>query len=264
VPALSIVGFVLLAIISLAAIFAPLLTKWGPTEIDFNAFLVPPGTGGHLLGTDANGLDIYSRLLYGARVDLTIAVASVVAGAVIGGALGAISGFVGGWFDEISMRGMDIMQALPGFILALVVATLLGAGFVNLVIALTVVSAPSYMRLMRTEVRSMREESWVEASRAAGTSGLSILFRQIVPNSVRPILVIAPLACGWHILSLAGLSFVGLGVQLPDAEWGAMIAGSVGDLATGQWWTSVIPGLMLFVTVLAFSLASEGFQEGRR
>lgn len=264
VPTLSLVGFSLVTLIAAGAVFAPLLTKWGGTEIDFNAILAPPGTSGHPLGTDANGMDIYSRLLFGARMDLAIALTSVGAAALVGSALGAVSGYIGGWLDEIAMRVMDVMQAIPSFILALTVVTVLGASFVNLVFALVVVSTPSYMRLMRSEVRSVREEAWVEAARSSGASAPSLLFRQIVPNSLRPILVIAPLACGWHILALAGLSFVGLGVRVPNPEWGAMIAGSVGDLAIGKWWTSVIPGLMLFVTVLGFNLVSEGFQGNRR
>jgi len=263
IPTLSIVGAGIVVVLALGATFAPLLTHWNPTQIDFNAVLVGPGTQGHFLGTDRNGMDIWSRVLFGARIDLLIAIVSVLAGAIIGTVLGATSGYVGGWFDEVSMRACDVVQAVPGFILALTVATVLGTSFLDLVIALTVSSAPNYMRLMRTEVRSAREEAWVEAARSSGVSAPNLLFRQVVPNCLGPVLVIAPLACGWHILALAGLSFVGLGVQIPQPEWGAMIANSTGDLASGAWWTSVIPGIALFIAVLGFSLISEGFQERR-
>ena len=133
----------------------------------------------------------------------------------------------------------------------------------SLIILLAVVNAPSYVRIMRAEVRSVREHGWVEAARCAGLSSSHILFRQVVPNSLRPTLVIAPLNCGWVILLLASLSFVGLGIPVPEAEWGAMISAGTEEIASGQWWTSVVPGVMLFLTVLGFSLTSEGAQARR-
>lgn len=264
IPKTSLVGMVLLGTVVLAALAAPLLTSWSPTEVDFEATLSRPGSNGHLLGTDSNGMDVFSRLLYGARFDLAVAVVSVSVSVFLGSTLGAIVGFAGGWLDELVMRTMDVLQSLPGFILALVVATALGAGFVNLILALTVVSAPNYVRLMRAEVRGIREEPWVEAARASGASWFGLLFGQIVPNALRPVLVIAPLACGWSVLALAALSFVGLGVQLPNPEWGTMIAAAVDDLSIGVWWTSAAPGMALLIAVLGFNLTSEGFQEARR
>jgi peptide/nickel transport system permease protein len=169
-----------------------------------------------------------------------------------------VVGYLGGWLDEVAMRVVDVFQSFPAFVLALAVVAVLGNDLVNLVEVLALVSAPGYVRLMRTEVRSAREHGWVEAARAAGMSWPSILFRQVIPNTLRPVLVIAPLNCGWTILTLAGLSFLGLGVQLPEAEWGAMIATGANQLVSGEWWTSVIPGLALLVTVLAFNLTSEG------
>jgi peptide/nickel transport system permease protein len=162
------------------------------------------------------------------------------------------------------MRVMDIFQSFPAFVLALAVAAILGTGTGNLIFVIALVNAPGYVRLMRAEVRSTREHGYVEAARAAGQTSLDVLLRQVVPNSLRPILVVAPLNCGWAILTLAGLSFLGLGVQVPEPEWGAMIATGADDLVSGKWWTSVAPGLLLFVTVLAFNLLSEGGQSGRR
>jgi peptide/nickel transport system permease protein len=257
---LSIFGIVLLCVIVVLAAAAPLITKWGPTEIDFNYILSPPGTPDHLLGTDRNGMDILSRILYAARIDVGIALASVAIAASVGSAIGAVIGFVGRWFDDIAMRVVDVFQSFPAFIFALGVAVVVGTSTPSLIALLAIVNAPSYVRIMRAEVRAVKEHGWVEAARCSGLSSTNILFRQVVPNSLRPVLVIAPLNCGWVILLLAALSFVGLGVPVPEAEWGAMISAGTEEIATGQWWTSVVPGVMLFLTVLGFSLASEGAQ----
>ena len=260
---LSLFGIALLGLIVLLAILAPLITKWGPTEIDFNYILSPPGTPDHLLGTDRNGMDILSRILYAARIDVGIALASVAIAASAGSAIGAVVGFVGRWIDDIAMRVVDVFQSFPAFIFALGVAVVVGTSIPSLITLLAIVNAPSYVRIMRAEVRAVKEHGWVEAARCSGLSSTSILFRQVVPNSLRPVLVIAPLNCGWVILLLAALSFVGLGIPIPEAEWGAMISAGTEEIATGQWWTSVVPGVMLFLTVLAFSLASEGAQSRR-
>jgi peptide/nickel transport system permease protein len=262
----SVNGFVLaggaiLTVIVLAALAAPVLANWGETEIDGAAVLVPPGTEGHLLGTDRNGMDIWSRILYGARLDLGIALTAVAIAVLVGGTLGSIVGYAGSWLDEITMRAMDTFQAFPAFVLALVVAAVLGPGVVNLIAVIALVNTPGYVRLMRAEVRSVREHGFVEAARCSGASWPDIVFRHIVPNSLRPVLVIAPLNCGWAILMLAGLSFLGLGVTIPTAEWGAMIAIGAADMVRGDWWTSVFPGLALFLSVLGFNLVSEGLLE---
>jgi peptide/nickel transport system permease protein len=262
-PALVYAGLAISFAIVVAALAAPLLSKWAPTQIDFNATDVGPGTGGHLLGTDKNGMDLWSRTVYAARIDLGVALAAVSIAVAVGATIGAIIGFVGGWVDEIGMRVVDIIQSFPAFVLALAVATLLGTGIVNLISVIALVNAPSYIRLMRSEVRSTREHGYVEAARCAGESGLSILFRHVVPNSVRPLLVVAPLNCGWAILTLAGLSFLGLGVQVPGAEWGAMIANGADDIVAGRWWASVVPGVALFIAVLGFNLLGEGLLQGR-
>jgi peptide/nickel transport system permease protein len=253
----------LLCVIVLLAAIAPLITQWGPTEIDFNYILSPPGTPGHLLGTDVNGMDILSRILFAARIDVGIALASVAIAATVGSAIGSIIGFAGGWVDDVAMRAVDVFQSFPAFIFALGVAVVVGTSIPSLITLLAIVNAPSYVRIMRAEVRAVKEHGWVEAARCSGLSNSSILFRQVVPNSWRPVLVIAPLNCGWVILLLAALSFVGLGIAVPNAEWGAMISAGTDQIATGQWWTSVVPGVVLFLTVLGFSLASEGAQSRR-
>jgi peptide/nickel transport system permease protein len=256
-PALFYIGLSIVVSIVLLALAAPLLSQWGPTEIDFNAIDSAPGTADHVLGTDQNGMDLWSRVLHAARLDLGVAVAAVSIAVLVGGVLGAAIGYARGWVDEVGMRVVDVVQSFPAFVLALAVATLLGTGTGNLIAVIALVNTPSYIRLMRSEVRSTREHGYVEAARCSGESEASILFRHVVPNSLRPLLVIAPLNCGWAILTLAGLSFLGLGVQIPEPEWGAMIAAGSEDMVSGRWWSSVVPGVALFVTVLGFNLLGE-------
>jgi peptide/nickel transport system permease protein len=253
-------GATILAVVALAALAAPLLSGWGPEEIDPAATLAGPG-GAHPLGTDTNGMDVWSRLLYAARLDLGVAVAAVALAVVVGTALGLLAGYLGGWVDDVLMRVVDIFQAFPTFVLALAVAALLGNGTVNLVITIAAVNAPAYARLVRAEVRSIRELPFVDASITSGASTLGVLWRHVLPNSLTPVRVIAPLNCGWAMLTLAGLSFLGLGVTVPGAEWGAMISLGSPDVVAGRWWTSVPPGLALLICVLGFSLLGEGLQE---
>ena len=252
-----IIGSAIVIIISIMAIAAPLLSEWDPTQIDFSAFLSAP-TANHWLGTDGNGMDIWSRILYGARIDLSIGISSVIVAVVIGGTIGSISGYFGGWIDSLVMRLTDIIQAFPPFILALTVAAMFGREISQLILAISLVFMPAYIRLMRSEIRSLRERSFVEAAQCAGNRHTRILIWHLIPNAIRPILVTAPLNCGWAILTLAGLSFLGLGISIPQAEWGAMISTGAADVIGGRWWTSVFPGLVLFISVLGFNLIGEG------
>ncbi|GAA2340619.1 ABC transporter permease [Dactylosporangium salmoneum] len=254
-------GAGILAVVALAVLLGPLLTSWGPNQIDGDApTLAEPG-GAHLFGTDVNGMDVWSRLLYAGRVDLGIAVAAVAVAVVLGSILGVVAGYFGGWLDDVLMRLTDIFQAFPTFILALAVAALLGSGPLNLTVAIALVNAPAYARLVRAEVRTIRDLTFVDAARTSGASTIGLLWRHVLPNSITPVRVIAPLNCGWAMLTLAGLSFLGLGIPVPDAEWGAMISLGTSDVVAGRWWTSVPPGIALLVCVLGFSLLGEGLQE---
>ncbi|MER7274557.1 ABC transporter permease [Dactylosporangium sp. NPDC000244] len=254
-------GAGILAVVALAVLLGPLFTSWGPNQIDGDApTLAEPG-GAHLFGTDVNGMDVWSRLLYAGRVDLGIAIAAVAIAVVLGSILGVVAGYFGGWLDDVLMRLTDIFQAFPTFILALAVAALLGSGPLNLTVAIALVNAPAYARLVRAEVRTIRDLTYVDAARTSGASTIGLLWRHVLPNSLTPVRVIAPLNCGWAMLTLAGLSFLGLGIPVPDAEWGAMISLGTGDVVAGRWWTSVPPGIALLVCVLGFSLLGEGLQE---
>jgi peptide/nickel transport system permease protein len=257
---LVVTGGLMLLLVVVLAVAAPALSPWGPLEIDPEANLAPPG-GNHLLGTDSNGMDVWSRLLHSVPIDLGIAVAAVVIAVTVGTAVGLVTGYVGRWLDDGVMRVIDILQAFPTFILALAVSALLGQSTQNLVIVLAIVNAPAYARLVRTEVRTVRELPYVDAARVSGSSMVGILWRHVLPNSLTPVRVIAPLNCGWTMLSLAGLSFVGLGVPVPRPEWGAMISLGSADIVAGRWWTSVPPGLALLFCVLAFSMIGEGLQD---
>lgn len=253
-------GIALIGFVVIFAILAPWVSPWGPIEIDASATRAAPG-GDHLLGTDVNGMDVLSRLAYAARVDLLVAVIAVVL-AVIGGAIiGVTAGYAGGWFDSVMMRLLEIVQSFPTFILALAVAALLGPGIVNLTIVVAVVSIPSYARLIRAEVRTVRELAYVDAARTSGISTSAVLWRHVLPNSLTAVRIVAPLNVGWAMLALAGLSFLGLGVPIPEPEWGAMISQGTADLVSGRLWTTLPPGIFLVICVLGFSLLGEGLQE---
>lgn len=254
------IGGLIIVAMLLISVFAPWISRWSPTEIDFSAFLSAPSAS-HWLGTDGNGMDIWSRIAFAARLDLSIGIISVAIAVVIGGLFGATVGYLGGWIESIAMRITDIMQAFPPFILALTVSAMFGRDFIHLVFAIGFVFTPAYIRLMRSEVRAVRERSFIEAAECAGNSTPRLIFRHLLPNALRPLLVIAPLNCGWAMLTLAGLSFLGLGVPIPEAEWGAMISTGAADVVGGRWWTSMFPGLALFLSVLGFNLIGEGFLE---
>lgn len=254
------VGVSLIGFVVIFAILAPWVSPWGPIEIDSSATRAAPG-GDHLLGTDVNGMDVLSRLAYAARVDLLVAVIAV-ALAVIGGAIiGVTAGYAGGWFDSVMMRLLEIVQSFPTFILALAVAALLGPGVVNLTIVVAIVSIPSYARLIRAEVRTVRELAYVDAARTSGIPTIAVLWRHVLPNSLTAVRIVAPLNVGWAMLALAGLSFLGLGVPIPEPEWGAMISQGTSDLVSGRLWTTLPPGIFLVICVLGFSLLGEGLQE---
>ncbi|MDQ6527185.1 ABC transporter permease [Nocardioides sp. LHD-245] len=253
-------GAVLVAAVAILALAAPLLTSWGPEDIDPTAIRQGPSSE-HLLGTDLNGMDVWSRLLHAARIDLGLAIISVAVAVAVGAAIGALTGYVGGWLDALVMRILEITQSFPTFILALAVAVVLGPGAVNLGIVVATVAVPSYARLVRTEVRTVRELGYVDAARTSGISNLAVLWRHVLPNSLTAVRVVAPLNVGWAMLALAGLSFLGFGVPVPQPEWGVMISEGTSDIVAGRWWTTVPPGLALVICVLGFSLLGEGLQE---
>ena len=253
-------GGILVGVVALMAIAAPLIAPWDPIQIDPLAIRQPPG-GDHLLGTDANGMDVFSRLLYAARGDLLLALSAVGLAVVAGSAIGVFSGYVGGRTDTVIMRILEVIQSIPTLILELAFAGFMRPGLVNLTLVIAFISVPSYARLTRAEVRTVREMPYIEAAKTAGLPTTKILTRHVLPNSLSPVWVVAPLNVGWAMLALAGLSFLGLGVPVPEPEWGGMISQGMTDIVSGRLWTSVPPGLALVICVLGFSLIGEGLQQ---
>jgi len=252
-------GAAILLSLVLAAIFAPLIAPHDPLAIDLADSLAPPSRE-HLLGTDHLGRDVLSRLLYGARASLGAAGLVVATVTVIGIAVGAIAGFFGGWLDEIVMRVVDILLAFPSFILALVVAGILGPGLPNVVLAMILVRWAGFARVVRSIVLSLREQPYVEAATTIGATDLRILLRHILPNVVGPIVVMTTLDIGSAILGIAGLSFIGLGVQLPGAEWGAMLNYARIYLPVAPQ-LMVYPGVAIALAVASANLLGDAFRD---
>jgi ABC-type dipeptide/oligopeptide/nickel transport system permease subunit len=239
------------------AIFAPLIAPQNPLLQKF-AILAPP-SGAHWFGTDQLGRDVFSRVLYGARITLPLAVILIVAALIIGAVLGGVAGYFGGWVDNVIMRIADLVFAFPGIILALAVAAALGPQLRNAVIAVVVVSWPSYARLVRSLVLSARSAQYVVASRLLGASGPRILYTDVRPNAAGPVLVLAALDIGNAILLLSGLSFLGLGAQPPTAEWGSMVAAGAQNF--NDWWVGMFPGLAILTVVLAFNFIGDTLRD---
>jgi peptide/nickel transport system permease protein len=253
-------GLAIVSAVCLAALLAPLVAPFSPNEGDASATLRPPSWH-HLFGTDAFGFDIFSRTLYAARLDLAIAFGAVGIALLVGCALGAMAGFSGRVLDEGVMRAMDMLSAFPSFILALGVVAALGPSLPNLIFAIALVNVPVYARLLRSRVLSVKEAQFVRAAKAIGCSRRRILLVHVLPNSIAPIFVQSTLAAGYAILEAAGLSFIGLGIRVPTAEWGVMINMGLQYVVSGQWWISFFPGMAIAIAVMGFNLTGDGLQD---
>ena len=254
---LALAGISVIAAWAVIAIFAPLIAPQNPLAQKF-AILAGPSAG-HWFGTDELGRDVFSRVLYGARITLPLAVILIIAAMIIGAVLGGVAGFFGGWVDNVIMRLADLVFAFPGIILALAVAAALGPQLRNAVIAVVVVSWPSYARLVRSLVLSARAAQDVISSRLLGASGVRVLSTDIRPNAAGPVLVLAALDIGNAVLLLSGLSFLGLGAQPPTAEWGAMVAEGAQNF--NDWWVGMFPGLAILTVVLAFNFIGDSLRD---
>jgi ABC-type dipeptide/oligopeptide/nickel transport system permease subunit len=254
---LALTGLAVIGSWAVIGIFASVIAPQNPLAQKF-AILAGPSWA-HWFGTDELGRDVFSRVLYGARITLPLAVILVIAAMIIGAALGGVSGFFGGWVDNVIMRLADLVFAFPGIILALAIAAALGPQLRNAVIAVVMVSWPSYARLVRSLVLSARSAQYVIASRLLGSSGLRVLFVDVRPNAAGPVLVLAALDVGNAVLLLSGLSFLGLGAQPPVAEWGAMVA--EGALNFSNWWVGMFPGLAILTVVLAFNFIGDALRD---
>jgi peptide/nickel transport system permease protein len=255
----AVVGLVILGGLALMALGAPWLSPRDPIKTTPRDALQPPGAR-YVLGSDQFGRDVASRLLHGARISLTVGLISVSIALAVGAPLGLASGYYGGRLDAFIMRVMDVLLAFPGILLALAIVSVLTPGLTNVMIAVGLSAVPGYARLVRASVLSARENLYVEAARAIGGRDLGILARYILPNVVAPIIVTATLGLGTAILSAAALSFLGLGSQPPQPEWGRMLSEGR-DYLREAWWISTFPGLGIMVTVLAMNLLGDGLRD---
>jgi peptide/nickel transport system permease protein len=259
------IGYGIVAVVVLAALAAPAVAPYSPVEANSNEFLQPPSRA-HLFGTDAVGMDIFSRTITAPRIDLTIAILGTLLSAIVGTTIGALVGFysVGRgprvWLSFAVMRAADVLQAFPVFVFAIALVAALGQSIQTVVLAIAFVNMPIYLRLVRSQVLSIRAMRYVEAAKVAGVSDITTIHRHIIPNAMAPVLAQLSVNIGWGILLTSALSFVGAGVRAPTPEWGSMIAMGFQNVVTGQWWPSVFPGLSLAITVFGFSLVGASIE----
>jgi peptide/nickel transport system permease protein len=255
----AITGLVLVLLVVTAAIFAPLVAPFDPVKYNPVDRLQGPSPQ-HILGTDLYGRDTFSRVVFGARVSLSVSAIAVSFALLLGGGLGAISGFRLGWFDTLVMRLTDVLLAFPAILLAIALLAFLGSGFWNLTLAIAIVYSAPFARVARAAVLRVREDAFVEASRALGASQPRILWGHILPNAFAPLLVEVTLRLAYAILSEASLSYLGLGTPPPAPAWGQMIADGRRTLELAPW-ASIGPGLAIMVTVLGFNLLGDGLRD---
>jgi dipeptide transport system permease protein len=261
----AVTGLVVFGMLVLAAIFAPLIAPHSPNVQYRDAFLLPPawqegGNSAFLLGTDAVGRDILSRLLFGSRYSLFIGIVVVTLALAVGIAIGLVAGFVRGWVDTVIMRLMDIILAFPSLLLALVLVAVLGPGLTNAMIAIALVYQPHFVRLTRAAVMAEKTKDYVVSARVAGAGPIRLMVRTILPNCLAPLIVQATLSFSNAILDAAALGFLGLGAQPPTPEWGTMLA-EAREFILQAWWVVTLPGIAILITVLAINLIGDGLRD---
>lgn len=258
---MAMLGLVILVMLALTAIFADVIADYDTKVIaqDIKNRLQGPSME-HWCGTDEFGRDIFARLVHGSRVSLVVGLISVSISLLMGGALGAIAGYYGGRVDNVIMRIMDIFLAVPSILLAMTIVAALGTSLINVMLAIGVFGIPGYARIVRASVMSIKDQEFVEASRAIGAKSPTTIFREILPNCLAPIIVQATLSVAGAILSTASLSFIGLGVQPPSPEWGAMLSGGRNYLRDALHLT-LFPGLAIVITILALNLLGDGLRD---
>jgi peptide/nickel transport system permease protein len=255
----AVFGLAIVIVLLLIALFAAFLSPYDPIEQDIPASLQPPSRE-HYFGTDKLGRDVYSRVLYGARLSMVSGVAVVVSAAFLGTTIGLAAGYAGGWWDEVVMRVTDIFFAFPALILAMAIAGALGPSLQNALIAVAVVTWPVYARLVRGQVLVLRSREFIQAAHSIGAGSALILRRHLLPNTLSPILVQSSFDLGAVILSVAGLSFIGFGAQPPTPEWGVMISEGRNYIIS-HWWVSFFPAMAILASVAAFNLVGDGLRD---
>ncbi len=254
------VGVVLLAILLFVALFAPLIAPYDPIKVVVTDALEPPSID-HLLGTDDLGRDVFSRVLWGSRVSLSVGLISVTIGFLVGVTIGLLAGYLGGTFDLLAMRVIDALLAFPALVLAIAITAALGPQIQNAMIAIGVVAVPGYARLTRGQVLAVRSREYIAAARTVGVPPLRIVLRHIFPNIANSLVVQATLATAFAILAEAALSFLGLGPQPPYPSWGQDINYSQRYLANMKWWMSAGPGIAIFIAVFTFNFLGDALRD---
>lgn len=261
----AVAGLLVVVAVLLLAALAPFITPFAPDLTDNSVFLIPPawqtgGSAAHLLGTDAIGRDILSRLIHGARLSLLIGIAVVTVSVIVGTVLGLLAGYFRGMFEIAIMRIMDIILTLPSLLLAIVIVAILGPGMMNAMLAVSIVVLPHYVRITRAAVISEASRDYVTAARMGGAGHWRLMFSEVLPNCTAPLIVQASLGISTAILDAAALGFLGLGAQPPSPEWGTMLA-DAREFVLRAWWVVTFPGLAILVTVLAFNLLGDGLRD---
>ncbi len=257
---LGLVGLAIVVLVTLAAVFAPVIAPHDPLQQSLTNRFAGPGSSGYLLGADAFGRDILSRLIYGGRISLAVGFSASVIALGFGVPLGMLSGYRGGWLDSLLMRLVDMMLAFPYILLAIVIVGALGPGLRNTLIAISVTSIPFYLRIMRSAVLSVKSLTFVDAARAIGASDAHIMRTAILPAILPYVIVAFTISVGWLILEAAGLSFLGLGAQPPDPEWGAMLS-EHRQYITIHPHTVYIPGLLILIVVIGLNLFGDALRD---
>lgn len=251
--------FIIVATVVLA-IFAPVVAPFDPDMPDVTvAFESPSWT--HWLGTDMYGRDQLSRLIHAARLDMSVAFGATAVAVTIAAFLGAAVGYAGGWIDNVAMRMVDAVMAFPSFVLAMGITAALGDSVINVAAAIAVTQVPAYLRLVRGEVLRIREMEYADAARTVGNPAWRIVYVHLLPNCLPPLIVQATLAMGIALLTMAALSFIGLGIKPPQAEWGVMTAEGASQIVTGEWWLFLFPGLTIMIIVLCFNLVGDALRD---
>jgi ABC-type dipeptide/oligopeptide/nickel transport system permease subunit len=269
----AILGFVILGALALIALLADVIAPYNPTDPLLGIENVgrreapcihllgcPADQPEHLMGIDGNFRDVFSRLVFGARLSLVVGIATVTFAILVGTLLGAVAAYVGGWTDNVIMRVMDVLLAFPQLILAIAIVTVLGPGLINALLAISIVSIPAYARVVRASVLSIKELDFVAASRALGASHAHILFARVLPNALTPLIVQGTLGIASAILDAAALSFIGLGAQPPTPEWGSMLGAERNQVFTAPHLV-FFPGIAIMLTVLGFNLLGDGLRD---
>ncbi|MEZ5855045.1 MAG: ABC transporter permease [Hyphomicrobiaceae bacterium] len=253
-------GAVIVIIFVLMAIFAPWIAQYDPTTTNAATSLARPG-GQHILGADFMGRDLFSRIIWGARISLMVGIGSTVLGCFFGAVIGLLSGYYGGWLDLMTQRVIDIMQALPLLVMALLMAASLGPSLINTIIAISIPIVPNVARVIRSNVLALREMPYVEAAKAVGMGETKIAFRHVLPNTLAPLIVIATAQLGSAILTESSLSFLGLGIPEPHPSWGRMLSESAAEYARTAPWLVIFPGIAISLAVFGTNLLGDAMRD---